>query len=216
MHGILDVTIDATQDILRERLAQARTDLGQHKARDEYAHLDTFMASTSRHLAALSAALLPRARQHDRELVDQFIAQSRRLELTLALTKAKLYGGAHAAHATWQRVWTDLDREFEATMMLESRIVARLVGRLEPEEMDGLALRLHRAELHAPTRPHPYAPHAGVTGRMSRRMLATVDRFWDTAEGRNIPEPPHPHDHSHDGLITHYLLADVDPEEDGA
>lgn len=214
MHGILEVTIDATQDVLRERLRRAQVaHAGARGARADYPQIDTFMASTSRHLAALSAALLPYARNLDREQAHDFVAQCRRLEFALVEAKAKLYGGAFAIHRTWRDVWADVVREFDATMELESQMVEALSGHLEPETMDALAIRLYHAELHAPTRPHPRAPHHGLSGRVARRMLNTVDRFWDTAEGRIIPEPRHPHDHSHDGLITHYLLADVDPEE---
>jgi hypothetical protein len=37
-----------------------------------------------------------------------------------------------------------------------------------------------------------------------------VDRFWDTAEGRMLPEPVHSATHSRDGRLTRYLLADPD------
>jgi len=214
MHGILDTTIDATQDVLRERLKKAQAaHAGAHGAREDYPQIDTFMASTSRHLAGFSAALLPYARRSKREEAQEFVAESRRLELALCQAKAKLYGEAHAIHLTWQQVWTDVVHEFETTMMLETRLVRHLVDTMEPATMDDLALRLYHAELHAPTRPHPHLPHDGMRGRVARRMATTVDRFWDNAQGRVIPEPRHPHDHSHDGLMTHYLLADVDPDE---
>jgi hypothetical protein len=73
---------------------------------------------------------------------------------------------------------------------------------------------LYHAELHAPTRPHPYIPHQGTSGKVARAVALRIDRFWDAAEGRMIPEPLHHHDRSHDGKLTQYLLADPHlPEE---
>lgn len=216
MHGNLEISIEATQEVLRDRLrkAQAAHALA-HGAREDYPQMDTFLASTARHVSAVSAVLLPRARHLLEDGDDRaraFVQQSRRLELAMAQAKAKLYGEAHAIHRTWHDVWADVVREFDAAMLMESELIDDLLGRFDPAELDPLALRLYHAELHGPTRPHPYSPHHGLTGKVARRILTTVDHFWDNAEGRMIPEPPHPH-HLHDGPVTHYLLADVDPQE---
>jgi hypothetical protein len=74
--------------------------------------------------------------------------------------------------------------------------------------------RLYHAELHAPTRPHPYVWHRGLRGRMARTVALRIDRFWDTAEGRMIPEPVKAHDRGHDGKVTQYLLADPHLEDE--
>jgi hypothetical protein len=73
-----------------------------------------------------------------------------------------------------------------------------------------LADRVYRAEVRAPTRAHPYLPHRGFLGHTARRVWAAADRFWDTAENREVPPPvrPHPKDHSHESLLAQYLVGE--------
>jgi hypothetical protein len=49
---------------------------------------------------------------------------------------------------------------------------------------------------------------------VARTVALRIDRFWDTAEGRMIPEPVKAHDRGHDGKVTQYLLADPHLEEE--
>ena len=86
---------------------------------------------------------------------------------------------------------------------------------MEPDALDKLAESLQAAEATAPTRPHPYAPHTGVAGSVSRKVLHAVDAFWDTAEARMAPEPEPPAKPK-PGLMWQYLLADprFDEEEE--
>ena len=70
------------------------------------------------------------------------------------------------------------------------------------------------AEAGAPSRPHPYAPHTGVAGQVSRRVMHAVDAFWDTTEGRMVPEPER-RERGKPGKFAQYFLADprFDEEE---
>lgn len=213
---ILDLAIAATHDVLRERLSAAIASHGPARplrpSRGAYPDTDTFLASTARHLAAASAVLVPAARrslEDGDERAKEFVHQSKRLEITLGQIKAKLYGEAHAIHRTWSEVWDEVGQEFTAAMAMEKRLVDDLHGLLTGEEMSTLAQRVYRAELRAPTRPHPFLPHRGLAGRVARRIAHGVDHFWDSTEGRMIPEPVRPHHHA--GLMTHYLLGDPDP-----
>ncbi|MGN6162817.1 MAG: hypothetical protein ACTHOG_14090 [Marmoricola sp.] len=213
---ILDLAIEATHDVLGERLAAAIASHGPARplrpSRGAYPDTDTFLASTSRHLAAASAVLVPAARralEDGDQRARAFVQQSKRLEISLSQVKAKLYGEAHAIHRTWSQVWDEVGREFRATMAMEKQLVEDLHGLLSDEEMSTLAQRVYRAELRAPTRPHPFLPHRGLAGRMARRIAHGVDQFWDNTECRMIPEPVHPLRHA--GLMTHYLLGDPDP-----
>lgn len=209
----------ATHDVLAERLATAidtRPDLDPTHARDQYGPTDTFLASASRHNAAVHAVLVPETR---RRLPDgvararEYVHQSKRLEIALAQVKAKLYGSTYAVRRTWASVWDDVRRECAATWKMEKELVDDLAETLEPDEPD-FGARLYDAELHAPTRPHPYVPHQGVVGKMARRVALQVDRFWDTTEGRMIPEPVKHHDRSLDGRFAQYFLADPHLPED--
>jgi hypothetical protein len=210
-----------SQQQLSERLQLAEADSGESgDPRIHFAHADTFLATASRRIAAVDAVLVPAARRH---LPDGFerahflVHQARRLERALAAVKAKLYGEAHAVHRTWPSVWSDVDTELREFLELESSMVSALSEELDAESLDELALDLHKLELTAPSRPHPYTPHTGVRGRIARSMWAKADRFWDAAEGRIVPEPPHPH-HKPPGLLAQYVLADprFDLDEEAA
>lgn len=201
--------LDSIHHDLEHRLAQAtaaRPDAGG--PRDHYAAIDTFLAVASRHNAGMVDAIAPLVHRlpdgHD--LAVDFLHASRRYEDALAQVKAKLYGSTYAVRRSWPSIWQDVRREFELVLPLEQRLVETL--RADPPPEDDLATRLHRATLRAPTRPHPFIPHRGVPGQVARMVARRIDQFWDSAEGRMVPEPVRHHDREHQGKVTQYLLAD--------
>ena len=212
-HGeSLALTVEATQRSLEERLGEA---LSPHRdprrPRDSFSAIDTFMAATSRHLAAVEAVLLRQVRRTVPDgdaLVHGYLYAARRLEMSLALLKARLYGEAHAIHVEWPDVWDRVQTRLAEHNRLERTMVDALVRHGDPEKVDGLARQVFDAERHAPTRPHPMLPHTGMLSLVARRIWAVADRFWDAAEGRIIPEPVRPATHRHDSLLAQYLVAD--------
>jgi hypothetical protein len=217
-HDLLNRSITATRDTLDNRLETA---IGYHPTmtnpRGHYPSTDTFLASSSRHLAAVNAVLVPTVRHRlpdGSRGAHEFTRQCRHLEAALALIKAKLYGSAYAVSTPWTEIWADVRREFDRTMAMEHDLVSSLTEQLDDEQTDQLVDRLYRAEQKAPTRPHPYVPHLGMSGRVARRVCRQVDSFWDTAEGRMIPEPIRVHDRDHQGRLTQYLLADPHLEDE--
>ncbi len=212
-HGdSLTVAVEATQRSLEERLGAA---LLPHRdadrPRDYYADIDTFLAATSRHLASVEAVLLGQVRRTvpgGEDLRRDYLHAARRLELTLSQIKGKLYGQAYAVAMTWPELWTSAHSRLDEHNRLERRMVGDLVRYGDPVTIDGLARQMFDVEAHGPTRPHPRSPHTGLMGLVARRMWAMADRFWDTAEGRVIPEPVHPAAHRHDSLMAQYLVAD--------
>lgn len=194
---------------LEHRLAQAsaaRPDV--RHPRDHYGAIDTFLAVASRHNAGMVDAIAPlvHALPAGHDLAVDFVHASRRYEEALAQVKAKLYGSIYAVRRGWPSIWLDVHREFDVVQALERRLVEALLQ--DPPPADDLATRLHRATLHAPTRPHPYIPHQGLPGHLARIVARRIDRFWDGAEGRMVPEPVRHHDREHQGKVTQYLLAD--------
>lgn len=218
MHDKLQHSIRATHEVLDERLSVAEFRRPTPtNPRDLFPATDTFLASTSRHLAAANAVLVPAIARHlpdGAEATRTFSRVSRDLEQAMAQTKAKLYGEAHAIHRPWNEIWSDLHARFNAFMELEERVAQDLVEHTSDTFCDELAERVYSAELHAPTRPHPFVPHRGLPGRVARRICLGVDHFWDATEGRMIPEPVKPHDRERDGRMTQYLLADPHLPED--
>lgn len=217
-HDILQHSIETTHDVLATRLETAEASHPTHdRPRDRFPATDTFLASTSRHVAAANAVLVPAARHHlpdGAARAHDFSEQSRHLEQSMALVKARLYGAAQAIRTPWSEVWSELHEQFDLLLEMEERLAQDLAEVTEPKFRNSLADEVYRAELKAPTRPHPFVPHRGLPGRMARRVCLQVDHFWDTAEGRMIPEPVRPHDRRRDGPITQYLLADPHLEQD--
>ncbi|RYU13021.1 hypothetical protein [Nocardioides iriomotensis] len=208
----LAMTVAATHHSIEERLGEA---LSPHhdpgRPRDAQAATDTFLAATSRHLAAVEEVLVDEVRHTvpDHEpLVSDYLEAARDLEQALALLKARLYGEAHAASLGWADLWTRVRGRLDRHNRLENELVARLAQHGEPRDLDGLARAVFEAETRAPTRPHPLLPHRGLLGHLARRVFAVADRFWDAAEGRVIPDPVKPRPHKHDSLMAQYLVAD--------
>jgi hypothetical protein len=211
-HGdSLLLTIEATQRSLEERLHEAVAPHDPSRPRDTHATTDAFLAATSRHLAAAEAVLLDpvrRAVPDGESLVHDYLELVRRLEHTLAVLKARLYGEAHAVHLDWAQLWRRAADELAEHNRVETTLVEALVRHGDPDLVDGLARRVFDAETQAPTRPHPMLPHLGPLGRVARRLWSVADRFWDAAEGRVIPDPVRPQPHTHDSLLAQYLVAD--------
>lgn len=210
MPDTLDMAIEATHDVLEERLSAAAIGVAPGNGpRDVQQLTDTFLVSTCRHMTAVNTVLLPAARSllpDGRARAREFTRACRRLERSLAQTKAKLYGSAYAIHRPWAGVWADVRTAFADAVRVEREIVAALGSVTDAATRDDLAARMYRAELAAPTRPHPYLPHHGLAGRLTRRLWSWADRFWDAAEGRLAPEPVRVRRHARDGLLTQYLL----------
>lgn len=218
MRDTLSTSIKVTHTILGARLDRAETsEPTRERPRNRFPATDTFLASASRHIGAINAALAPEVEKHlpdGTEAACELVRRSKRLEDAMFQAKSKLYGSTYAIRRPWASIWADVHERFEELMQLEEELVARLVDATEETFRAGLTDRIYRAELNAPTRPHPHLPHRGIRGRLARRVALGVDRFWDQAEGRMIPEPVQVHDHSHDGKLTQYLLAHVEvPEE---
>ena len=212
-HGdSLALTVEATQRSLEERLGEALLPHHDpHRPRDNYAAIDTFMAATSRHLAAIESVLLEQVSHtvpDGEELGHRYLHAARQLEHTLALIKGKLYGEAHAVHLAWPDLWDTAHVQLNEHNRIERQLVGELIRHGDPAEVDELAQRVFEAEAHGPTRPHPNSPHTGFLGLVARRIWALADRFWDAAEGRVIPEPVRPSPHRHDSLLGQYLVAD--------
>src|SRR5687768_16029890 len=136
-HGdSLALTVEATQRSLDERLGAA---LLPHqdplRPRDNYADIDTFVAATSRHLAAVEAVLLRpvrRAVSDGNGLCQEYLHTARRLEHTLALIKDRLYGEAYAIHLAWPDLWEAARTELREHNRLERRLVAQLIKHGDP------------------------------------------------------------------------------------
>lgn len=216
---VLRHSVEHTHENLAAWLAGARAMAGtREQPRKAYEDIDTFLAIASRHLGAVDAVLVPAVRHkvsHSSRLVHDYVHAERELEVALAHIKAHAYGSTYESGYTWPEAWAEVDESLDRHRKVETALADALSEVLTPEALDDLAEALQAAEAKAPTRPHPWAPHTGVAGSVSRKVLHAVDAFWDTAEGRMSPEPEPPAKPK-PGLMWQYLLADprFDEEEE--
>ena len=214
---VLRHSVEHTHENLAAWLAGARAMAGtREQPRKAYEDIDTFLAIASRHLGAVDAVLVPAVRHkvsHSSRLVHDYVHAERELELALAHVKARAYGSAYDADRSWTSVWTDVATSLAFHRGSETALADALSDSLDTGELDDLTERMQGAEASAPTRPHPYAPHTGVAGQVSRRVMHAVDAFWDATEGRMVPEKEW-RDRGKPGRFTQYFLADPRFDED--
>lgn len=216
---VLSRSIQFTHRRTVERLEAARAmEAPADRPRDGYERIDTFLATTSKHLHAVDAVLLPSARKQVPDgatLVHDYVRSVKELEVVLAHVKAHEYGSVYETSFSWPEVWSDVDTALTDHQRHERELGVRLTAVLDDAQLDRLTQKLYHAELAAPSRPHPYTPHTGLLGLVARKVMHTADRFWDTVEGRMVPEPQ-PEPKKPPGRIAQYFLADprFDEEEE--
>lgn len=206
-----------TQRLIEERLARAvaaRPNADGGHVRDQYPPIDTFLATASRHVAATVQVLVPAVRKRlpdGSQRAKAYLAQTRRFSQTLAQVKAKLYGSVYGV-GSWPQLWRAVEREYAALAEMEIHLAELLEDHPGAVDED-LVTRLHRAELRAPTRPHPFIPQRGASGGLARALARRIDAFWDAAEGRMVPGVERHHERAKQGLITQYFLGDPHVED---
>lgn len=214
---VLRSSIQHTHEGLAERLEAARLmEAPADEPRQGYARIDTFLATASKHLHAVDAVLLPPARKRvadGADLVHEYVHSVKELEVVLAHVKAHEYGSVYESSFAWPDVWSDVGEAMGEHRAHEERLGDRLTETLDDAALERLTQRLYHAELVAPTRPHPYTPHTGLLGLVSRKLMHTADRFWDTVEGRMVPEPARA-PKKPPGRVAQYFLADPRFDED--
>ncbi|MDF1602152.1 hypothetical protein [Nocardioides sp. YIM 152315] len=215
---VLRSSIHHSQDRLVDRLADARSmEAPPDRPREGHARIDAFLSSASKHLHAVDEVLLQPTRRGVPDggpLVHDYLRSVKDLEVVLAHVKAHEYGSVYETSFSWPEVWGDVEHAMTDHHRHEAVLGDRLSDTLDDEELQDLAQRLYSAELAAPSRPHPYTPHTGLFGAVARKVMHTADRFWDTVEGRMVPEPVPP-PKKKPGLVAQYFLADprFDEEE---
>ena len=186
--------LTTTHEALAERLDRAESahqDPDPRRTRDDIRQRVDFLATASRHLAAVESTLVPIVRHRLPDGAGRardLVRQCRRLEVALTQARGKLSGSAYAVRRPWSSLWSDVRRELDATCELERACVESLADELGDDDAE-VAERLTAAETRGPTRAHPYLPHSGPVGRIARGVATRIDAFWDATQGRVPPEP---------------------------
>lgn len=197
-------SVKRTHDGLMDRLVEARrVPMEMATVRRGSPPIDGLLARTSAHLHAVDEVLVPAARlAHARGAIRDYRHAARRLGVSVAHVKAHEFGSTYESGVSWSTVWHDLEDALAEERAAEEAMVSQMES-ADLGSFQALTDRLEKVEQDSPSRPHPYLPHGGPMGHVMRRMMRRVDRWWDHAEGRFVPERPHPHKAL--GLIGQYV-----------
>ena len=213
LYEVLDDDHQRIADLARQAQSATTPTPGEPRLRRRLT--DTFSGVLSQHLAAVDDVFLPEANRHlpaGHGQVHAYVRHVRGLEQTLHQLKARVYGDATSAQVDWDAFWREMTALLKEHAEQEHALAKDLVEHMDEDAEHRLALRLRKAEINAPTRPHPFTPHTGVLGRLSHRFWRIADSFWDHAEGRLVPRPPEKPPRRPDSLMHRYMTGAPAPE----
>jgi hypothetical protein len=166
----------------------------------------------SAHLAAAHRALRPVAtRQPAAALATRDLrAADRSLERTLRLAEQHYSGDALAAQLDETRLDEALRQALGDHGRAERAVLHHVVDSASEPALADLLTAYASALEHAPTRPHPHAPHRGVLGAAAFHVDAWRDRLMDTMDGRHVPTPRRPQRAVTPGRWGRYLLGEME------
>lgn len=204
----LHEALRARHEELNDRLTSARAvETKPEQTRRGCPPIDMFCSDVSKHLHAIDAVLVPAAqRAGASDEVHEYLRAAREVEVAIAHVKAHEYGSAYETSFDWDGLWDEVDHGLEFQWQHEQDL-ADTVSTGAPAEDVALLGAMATAERKAPTRPHPYLPHTGAGGTLSRGVMRLADRAWDAVEGRQVTTV-RPAPKKKPGLIGQYFLAD--------
>jgi hypothetical protein len=164
------------------------------------------------HLAALEQAVYRElSRRCDGPDVSAFRRSSFQLERTLRTVEQLACGDALTLHVDAAAVRRSLIEQLQAQAEREHRLLDRLSECMPVDEQRRLVADYERALAHAPTRPHPHAPHGRMLGWLAFRLNGPRDRIMDTLDSRPTPTPHRPRKPVKSTRWGDYLLGVTNP-----
>ena len=160
-------------------------------ALDEGKHLDA-VVWLSAHVASGERAVHHAARRLSggaRLALARARAADHDLEVVLRRAEQRYSGDSLAAQLDTVRLERDLRHALDRHALAECEVVTAIADQLDPGVLDEVAASYDAALRHAPTRPHPHAPHRGLLGAVAFRVDAMRDRVMDTMDARHVPSP---------------------------
>lgn len=152
------------------------------------AEYDLLISALSEHLAVMERVLHP-------ELLRRCAGDSRVGKVTpLAAEMIRvmrgleqhLYGDGRAPQAEPPELQARLVRLLAEHVELEEALLRQVEAGMTVEERRDLASRLEAASRHAPTRPHPHAPHSPRLVPLAFRLNALWDDALDAMDVRTV------------------------------
>jgi len=171
-------------NVVEDAHTEALDALDAERALDAIAWMSAHLAATRRtlhrHAGKDHAVGQGLASQHD---VDA------RLESVLRMAERHVSGDALAANLDAERLADALRDAIADHARIERAWLTALVDSSTEETHAVLLASYTDALAHAPTRPHPHAPHDGLLGVAAFHVDALRDRVLDTLDARHVPTP---------------------------
>lgn len=203
-----DAVLNPHADIEQYFTAARSARSSQEDPRRPFAKCDTFLATLSRHLAAVEDVVFPEARRRLPEgprLVAQHVRLSRALERTMRALEGSFYGDAYYPADVRDLLWDRMNQLLRLHDATERDLIHALGRQLDPRDERKLGQRFTSAVQSAPTRPHPYSPHSTWLSPAQHRLWAIADRAMDSMDNRIIPNVRKPIQADPDSLLSQYL-----------
>lgn len=145
----------------------------------------------SAHLSAVQHVLHPAVDKvlHDTSAVQALRRSTAHTEGALRLLEQSLSGDALVPSLDRQRTRQQLVEATREQTAQEQALLEQLAEQLPVQEQEQLVADYRNALAHAPTRPHPHAPHGAVLGRLAFWVNGFRDRAMDTMDARPVPSP---------------------------
>ena len=174
---------------LCQRLAgAARMPAGSMDPRSGAPQYDVLISALSEHVAVMERVVHPLLARWRGD--DPRIAELRPLAAGLVRTmrgmEQHLYGDARAPQAELPELHSRLLQLLDRHAELEEALLRDAEADLSVEERRELAGRLEEASRHAPTRPHPHAPHSPRLVPLAFRLNAVWDDVLDAMDVREV------------------------------
>jgi hypothetical protein len=133
------------------------------------------------------------------------------LERTLRTVEQLACGDALTLNVDGETVRRRLVTQLRAQAEREHRLLDRLSACMPVDEQRRLVADYEGALAHAPTRPHPHAPHGRMLGWLAFRLNGPRDRIMDTLDSRPTPTPHRPRKPVKSTRWGDYLLGVTNP-----
>jgi Hemerythrin HHE cation binding domain len=181
---------------------------------------DAESAALNAHLGAVEAVLYPAAKHRlpqGHQVVGELLRGARAMERAMRLMEGRLYGEVAAQSASVRDLQRELEELFRAHVAAEEDMAAQLDSALSDTDRRRLVASVAAVMRHAPTRPHPFVPHARGLAHVSLWLSSTVDRALDLMDNRLVPRRWSRTRRPHDRLDTYVLGSPTFPvQESGA
>lgn len=157
MTDAIELTYAAAEPHQRALAALKDLEHGSHAA----------VAWCSAHLCAADSVLYAAAQRRlpdGRKRVSALRALDHQLQQALCLLDRRVTGDVHLAGAAVGTYAEAVRRRLQAHAEAEAQLVEELTADLSAQDEQELCVRLTKAMLYAPTRPHPYTRHSPCRG----------------------------------------------------